>query len=86
MDALVFSGGIGEHSKEARKAVSGKVACLGFKGLVEAKNESVGSEEGVVVDISESGENGKRLLVCRTDEQVRLNIPPRSSWTEYMRV
>ena len=72
VDALVFAGMIGEKSVELRAAVGKKVACLGF-GLDESKNTTVDEAEGVVVDIGvlEAGDK-KRLLVCRTDEQVRM--------------
>jgi acetate kinase len=73
VDALVFAGGIGERSKELRAVIGEKVQCLGFAGVDESKNEGLDARDGVVFDISLSkGEgNGKRLFVCRTDEQVR---------------
>jgi acetate kinase len=71
VDALVFSGGIGERSKELRSTVGERVRCLGFSGVDGKKNEGVDVEHGVVVDIDQNadGARGKRILVCRTDEQ-----------------
>lgn len=73
VDAIVFSGGIGERSKDLRKYIADKVQCLGYLSIDDAKNEGVDSEPGAVVDISstESAATTKKLLVCRTDEQVR---------------
>ncbi|KAG6816891.1 hypothetical protein H0H87_002012 [Tephrocybe sp. NHM501043] len=72
VDALVFSGGIGEKSKELREVVCARVRCLGYAKVDPAKNAELG--EGVVVDIGVEGEGKgereKRVLVCRTDEQV----------------
>ena len=47
-----------------------KVECLGFARLDAARNEGVNEVEGVVLDVGVAG-SGKKLLVCRTDEQVR---------------
>lgn len=66
---MVFSGGIGERSKELRAVIGEKVRCLGFAQIDESKNERLDGEGGVVLDISQGGE-GKKILVCRTDEQV----------------
>jgi acetate kinase len=70
VDALVFAGGIGEKSKELRSAIGERVKCLGFAGVDEGRNERVGKENGIVVDIGLDG--GKKLLVCRTDEQLEM--------------
>jgi len=71
LDALVFSGGIGEHSVELRKAVVDRCACLGC--VVSARaNEGVDRETTRhVVDVGTSSA-APRVLVCRTDEQVGL--------------
>ncbi|KAM0716385.1 hypothetical protein Q7P37_007830 [Cladosporium fusiforme] len=66
IDALVFAGGIGEHGDALRAAVGEKVACLGFNIDAE-RNKSVG--EGVVEDLNGDSDRGKRVLVCKTDEQ-----------------
>ena len=69
VDALVFSGGIGEKGVELRETVIEKMGCIGFK-LDEAMNTNVDKEDGVVVDIGLNKQD-HRVLVCRTDEQVR---------------
>ena len=71
VDALVFSGGIGEKGIELRETVIDKMGCIGFK-LDQAKNASVDKEDGVVVDVGLNKQD-HRVLVCRTDEQVRKN-------------
>ena len=70
VDALVFAGGIGERSIELREAVIEKAKCLGFDLDVDV-NRRVDNDDEVVVDIGKSGD-GRRVLVCRTDEQVCL--------------
>ncbi|KAJ6630944.1 Acetokinase family-domain-containing protein [Mycena sp. CBHHK59/15] len=76
VDALVFSGGIGEHSAELRALIGARVRCLGYPALDEERNGQVDKVEGVVVDVGPagSGETEKRMLVCRTDEQVSLGF------------
>jgi acetate kinase len=66
VDALVFAGGIGEHSVQLRTAVTSAISCLGFQ-LDEAKNKDVG--DGVVVDL---GGSQHQILLCRTDEQLQI--------------
>ncbi|KAK0249310.1 hypothetical protein LTS16_000476 [Friedmanniomyces endolithicus] len=72
VDALVFAGGIGEKGAELRRAVVGKVACLGF-ALDEGRNAEPDGE-AVVADIGrEEGGGGKpRVLICQTDEQAEM--------------
>ena len=76
VDALVFAGGIGERSVELREAVTKKAACLGFQLDPEANRKVDGDGGAVVVEIGTS-KDGKRVLVCWTDEQVRR----RQSWS-----
>ena len=78
VDALVFAGGVGERSKELREVIAGKIRCLGFSALDPRKNAGVSEENKVVVDVgvnvtTEGDVRGKKILLCRTDEQV-------SSW------
>ncbi|KAG6880105.1 hypothetical protein C0992_005812 [Termitomyces sp. T32_za158] len=54
VDALVFSGGIGERSKELREVVAARARCLGYAKVDPAKNAELG--QGVVVDIGHKGE------------------------------
>jgi acetate kinase len=81
VDALVFAAGIGERSKELREAIGGKVKCLGFAGVDPEKNAAVDGNNGVVIDVGapvatgvDSEPTAKRILVCRTDEQVSIVI------------
>lgn len=67
----MFSGGIGERSQELREIVGRGVECLGFAGIDAVRNEAGKVKEGgTVVDISnDCGDKGKKILVCKTDEQ-----------------
>lgn len=65
VDALVFAGGIGEHGVQLREAVGRKVKCLEFE-VDGQRNKNVG--KGDVEEISKEG-SGKKVLVCKTDEQ-----------------
>jgi acetate kinase len=68
LDALVFSGGIGEKGKELRESVIERCACIGFV-IDRTRNDAVDDQEGGVVEIGKDGQT--KILVCRTDEQVR---------------
>ncbi|EKM58085.1 uncharacterized protein PHACADRAFT_193210 [Phanerochaete carnosa HHB-10118-sp] len=70
VNAIVFSGGIGERSVELRQTIVAQMACLSFK-LDGEKNASVDKEDGAVVDIGVS-DDGHQVLVCRTDEQMEM--------------
>lgn len=61
VDALTFSGGIGERSEDLRAAVVDKVACLGFKldGTSNGTNSS-----GTVTRL------GPTVLLIKTNEEV----------------
>ncbi|KAL1670008.1 Acetokinase family-domain-containing protein [Schizophyllum commune] len=72
VDAVVFSGGIGEKSLELRKVLCDRIACLGFGPVSDEKNANVDEKEGAVVDIGEEETGKRRLLVCRTDEQLEM--------------
>ena len=65
VDALTFSGGIGEKSEELRKAVIDKVACLGFN-----LDDSGTNRSGVVTRL------GPRVLLVKTNEEVRGSPTP----------
>lgn len=86
VDALVFAGGIGEKSAILRKIIIEKTRCLGFE-IDEGRNDDAGKmrdETGdIVVDVSavlkRPGIEGKRVLVCWTDEQVS----PLESFTRF---
>ncbi|EIN09783.1 actin-like ATPase domain-containing protein [Punctularia strigosozonata HHB-11173 SS5] len=71
------AGRIGEKSVELRERIAERVRCLGYRPVDPTKNAGVGDAEGAVVDITaaEGGEGegeGKRVLVCRTDEQYEM--------------
>ncbi|KAJ7183198.1 Acetokinase family-domain-containing protein [Mycena filopes] len=73
VDALVFSGGIGERSKELRAFIGERVECLGYAHVEEERNAAVDAAEGIVVDVGASSESStRRILVCRTDEQLEM--------------
>ncbi|RMZ81578.1 hypothetical protein DV737_g2482, partial [Chaetothyriales sp. CBS 132003] len=65
VDAIVFTGGIGQNSVYLRQVVLEKCRCLGFT-LDENKNHN--PARGSVVDIGKGGK--PRSLVCETDEDV----------------
>ncbi|KAF8575551.1 acetate kinase [Ramaria rubella] len=71
LDALVFSGGIGENSPELRSAVSQRCTCLGFDTIEETKNQEVSGTGDVVFDIGE-GNKPTRTLVCKTNEELEI--------------
>lgn len=71
VDALVFAGGIGERSQELRSAIGEAVNTLGYSAIDERVNQELEHHEGTVIDIGKHGE-GKRMLVCRTDEQFEM--------------
>lgn len=68
VDAVVFAGGIGEHSVQLRQAVTEDTQCLGFS-IDNKKNEDV--QKGDVFDLT--GHNSRhKILLCRTDEQLQI--------------
>lgn len=78
VDALVFAGGIGEHSVQLRSAVLALCASAtdhaspgGFT-LDEHRNAHVDETPGTIVNIGAEGARGPRVLVCRTDEQLEM--------------
>lgn len=69
VDALVFSGGIGERSALLRERVTQKCACLGF-ALDEHHNENPGEDRVVGIGKGEKS----ATLICKTDEEVWSSI------------
>lgn len=59
VDALTFSGGIGERSEDLRRAVIDKVACLGFR-----LDDSPANTNGAVTRL------GPNVLLIKTNEEV----------------
>ncbi|KAF7985627.1 hypothetical protein HWV62_2127 [Athelia sp. TMB] len=72
VDALVFAGGIGERGSELRERIGKAVECLGFPEIDRGKNQSQKVKEGGVVVEIDNAESGKRVLVCKTDEQLEM--------------
>ncbi|KAJ9636506.1 hypothetical protein H2204_005339 [Knufia peltigerae] len=68
VDALVFSGGIGEKSAYLREVVTNKVSCLGF--TLDQEKNSKAAETGDIVDIGTSQK--LRTLMCETDEDIEM--------------
>ena len=66
VDALTFSGGIGEKSEDLREAVIDKVACLGFKLDGSLKN----TNSGAVTRL------GPNALLVQTNEEVCVGPSP----------
>ncbi|KIH92729.1 acetate kinase [Sporothrix brasiliensis 5110] len=79
VDALVFAGGIGEHSNRLRAAVVDQCSCLGF--AIDSAANGAGHLSDVVTDLtgttgSETNNGSKtarrRVVVCKTDEQLEM--------------
>lgn len=68
VDALVFSGGIGENSSKLRERVTSQVSCLGFEVSPELNSGTTGP---VVREVSPIGA-ARKVLVCQTDEQFEM--------------
>ncbi|KAK6340629.1 hypothetical protein TWF696_008953 [Orbilia brochopaga] len=73
VDAIVFSGGIGEGSSEFRKMIIDGLAGLNgeFDGLDNERNKK-GSEGNEVVYPIGDGEGKIKFLVCETDEELQM--------------
>lgn len=69
VDALVFAGGIGEKSALLRRTLVEQCQSLGVAIDSGANDKGPGDE--TVKDISLGGK-GPRVLICQTNEQVRL--------------
>jgi len=68
IDALVFSGGVGENSAPIRARVCEGLECLGL-ALDEAANQ--GRLEGEVMEIQPSG-NAPKIVVINTNEELEI--------------
>lgn len=64
IDALIFTGGIGEHSPEVREKICAPLAFLGF-ALDQAANQSGSNEIGLA--------GYKPVLIVSADEEVMIN-------------
>ena len=65
LDAIVFTGGIGENSAYMRENIMSQLAFLGYRFSNPSNNFCTGGKEGV---IATSSNFGKALVVC-TDEE-----------------
>ncbi|KZP31656.1 hypothetical protein FIBSPDRAFT_944734 [Athelia psychrophila] len=74
VDALVFAGGIGEKGGELRARIGKGVECVGFPEIDRDRNEGAAvGDGGVVVGIGvDAAGEGKRILVCKTNEQLEM--------------
>lgn len=74
VDAVVFSGGIGEKGWQLRQEIARKLTFLGVEALVESRNQ--GSKKGStpVVTISDESSNTKKckVLIAYTDEEYQM--------------
>jgi acetate kinase len=73
VDAIVFAGGIGEKSALLRRTLAEKCKCLGVAINAEANVKGPEAKE-TVKDITQGSSKGPRVLICQTNEQVRLGI------------
>ena len=68
-DALVFTGGIGEHSIPERKAILDGIACLGIK-CDEAKNNDCFGKAGVI----STDDSSWKAIVMPTNEELMIAL------------
>ncbi|KAF9533737.1 Acetokinase family-domain-containing protein [Crepidotus variabilis] len=71
VDALVFSGGIGERSVALRDRIGEKIRCLGYQDVDRDRNGKVAASDGAVSEIS-TGVSRRKILVVKTDEQLEM--------------
>lgn len=70
IDALVFSGGLGENSAYLRQRVVERCKCLGFDSLSHEKNNDLPPDK-IVFEIGDAG--GKiKVIVCKTNEELEI--------------
>ncbi|ELU39030.1 acetate kinase [Rhizoctonia solani AG-1 IA] len=69
LDAIVFSGGIGEKSVRLRADVGKMFSWIGCK-VDQTANEAVGNDKQTVTEIT-GKDSGLRMLVCLTDEETQ---------------
>ena len=68
-DAIVFTGGIGEHSIPERKAILDGIACLGIK-CDEAKNNDCFGKAGVI----STDDSAWKAIVMPTNEELMIAL------------
>ena len=67
VDALVFTGGIGEHSQELRGELVKASECLGFK-LDETKNQDCFGKKGII----STEDSAHKVVVMPTNEELMI--------------
>lgn len=72
VDAIVFSGGVGEKNSMLRKTVAEKCGCLGFSVDEKANADGAAGKTATVVDVSQKPGQRPAVLICQTDEEVRM--------------
>jgi acetate kinase len=68
-DAIVFTGGIGEHSIPERKAILDGIACLGIK-CDEARNKECFGKAGVI----STDDSSWKAIVMPTNEELMIAL------------
>ena len=70
LDALVFTGGIGEHSASVRSAIAGRLAPLGISPVAatEVRNDAVISSRGGAVALLRVEAREDAVIACQTAE------------------
>ncbi len=68
-DAIVFTGGIGEHSIPERKAILDGIACLGIK-CDDAKNDACFGKAGVI----STDDSAWKAIVMPTNEELMIAL------------
>jgi len=68
-DAIVFTGGIGEHSIPERKAILDGIACLGIK-CDDAKNNDCFGKAGVI----STDDSAWKAIVMPTNEELMISL------------
>lgn len=70
VDALIFTGGIGENDSDLRYKICNKLQILGIE-IDSIKNKSI--QRGAICDISKDGQ-GVKILVVPTDEELEIAL------------
>jgi acetate kinase len=80
IDALVFSGGIGENSSLIRSRIVNAISRV--SGTVLDEDRNVNLPDGVVSKISKDQDSGLEVLVAKTDEE-RFCAESARSWARW---
>ncbi len=66
-DALVFTGGIGEHSNDLRATIAESLACLGIR-IDSAKNKANNGEKEIV----STADSSSKIVIMPTNEELMI--------------